>query len=98
ARLEVALELGALRANLVRAGKRIHALVERTLRCGRSLVERLLTRRHGRRVYRLGVALQGLGGQFTSTSSRGRAAFMSLELFRNLCRLFAAQVCPGAPI
>ena len=76
--LEVALELGPLGADLVRSRQRVHPLIEGTLRRGGPFMKRLLTRRHGRRVYRLGVALQALTGQFTSTSSRGRAAFSSL--------------------
>ena len=62
--LQIALELRPLRADLVRSRERIHALVEGPLRRRGSLVERRLTRRHGRRVYRLGGALQGLAAQF----------------------------------
>src|ERR1019366_5810844 len=97
-RLEIAFELRALRANLVRTCQRIHSLVERTLRCSGTFMERLLTRRHGRRVYRLGGALQGFLAQFTSTSSRGRGAFSSLELFAYLCRSFAWHECPDTQI
>src|SRR6185312_2966051 len=68
--LEVALELRALRADLVRARERDHPLVEGTLGRGGVLGGRFTgSRRHWRRVYNVKPARQAPTAEFASTSS-----------------------------
>src|SRR3954453_2035246 len=83
-RLEVALELGARRADLVGALQRIHALNERSLGCPGVL--HLFCRLHGRRVYPRRKATQDESGEKGSSSRRGRETLSRPEAKPAVCR------------
>src|SRR3954454_10453932 len=92
--LEVTLELGAARTDLVRALKGFHPLDEGALgRCHARPGRGLRRWRHGRRVYIADACEQDVAAEFSFTSTRGRGAWRSLDGNRAVCRRFGASIC-----
>src|SRR5215217_4422213 len=102
AALEVALELRATRADLVRALEGFHPLDEAALGRGHARLGRSLRRwRHGRRVYIAKPRSQGSSHEFGCTSTRGSGLFRRLDGKARCLQDFSAasvvRISPSVP-